>query len=149
MPCLIETGRALRQRTREIGERLARNDGQQYGSLASQWADARQHLVDELRLHREHDDGRRVRQNRRRADAAFRDARGDRKRRRGIADEDLLGVEAAGEPAFEQRPAHLPRAHKQQRAGEAEGHACPCVSIMAAASASSADLPAHSTNWND
>ena len=78
--------------------------------------------------------------------------RGERRhlgRQRGILDEHQGRIEALTEPALEHRPAHLSRSHQEQWAGEAQCHACPCVSSMVAASASSGDLPAHNTNWKD
>ena len=98
-----------------------------------------------------HDDGGRRRQIGRGAggDPMTRGERRDLGRRRRVLDEDRRGVEALTEPTLEQRPAHFSRSHQEQRAGEAECHACPCVSSMVAASASSGDLPAHNTNWND
>ena len=108
-------------------------------------------LLDDVRFNRDDNDGRRL--------GKFRcvvcgDAVlvGERRRgvvRRWVLNKDRGRVEALLEPSLEQRPAHLARANKQQRAGEAECHALPCVSSIVAASASSADLPAHNTNWKD
>ena len=84
-----------------------------------------------------------------RLDAVSRDQRRDILRGCGIAHENMSRIEALPQPALEESPAHLPRSHQQQRAGEAEAHAWPCVSSMVAASDCSADFPAHSTNWKD
>src|SRR5512135_2574096 len=112
----------------------------------------RQRLVDELRLDRQHDDGWRCGQPSlmpRRTDTVARHQRGGLRRRRRILYEDMCRIEPLPEPAGEQGPAHLPRTAENERAGEMECHACPCVSSMVARSASSGDLPAHSTNWKD
>ena len=58
-------------------------------------------------------------------------------------------IETLAEPACEQRSTHFPRSNQEERATEGDGHACPSVSSMVAASASSDDLPAHTTNWKD
>ncbi len=99
--------------------------------------------VDDLRLHGEHDHGWRARTSLRlrargmpwRASSAATSGGGS-----GSWTKASAGSSPAGKPAGKQRPAHLPRSHEKERAGEAERHAWPCVSSMVAGSASSGDL---------
>src|SRR5262245_3996679 len=137
-----------RQRARQRGKRPPRGDGKNDAPV-NQGLELGQELVDEPGLDRNHDDGRRRRQvgGITGGNAVTRGERHDLGRRRRVLDKDGGGIEALPEPTFEQCPAHFTRTHKEQRAGEAEGHACPCVSSSVAASASSGDLPAHNTNW--
>ncbi len=66
---------------------------------------------------------------------------------RRLDDGDPLGRDAAGEPAPEQRAAHLAAADEHDRPGDST-HASPTVSNSAAAIASEAVVPPQMTNWN-
>ena len=109
----------------EAGDGAPGGDGEHDRALAGEPRQRREHLVHHLRLDRDHDHRRRLGQRadrRLRGNAVTAEQRLGARRRRRVLHEDAGGVEAALEPAGQQRRPHVAGAGEKKRSVDLQGH---------------------------